>query len=517
MKALINHCFLLKIILVSAGLLGLLLIASCRKDFEYRESEGRLEFSKDTVFLDTVFTNTSSSTYSLKVYNRTGDDIIIPNVTLENGVNSNYRLNVDGVAGKVFEDVTIMAKDSIFIFIETTFNIDQINQNEFLYTDMLQFISSTATQEVPLVTLIKDAVFLFPSELADGSKETIVIGQDENGNDIRVEGFVLEDDQLNFSNEKPYVIYGYAAVAESRILEINAGARIHFHQNSGLIIGEGASLRINGELSEDAELLENEVILEGDRLEPEFSEIPGQWGTVWITEGSLDHQINYCTIRNATIGLLVEGRTGSDPLLGISNSQIYNSTGVNLWGITTSIEAENLVLGNAGEASLLCETGGNYNFIHCTISNYWSNGFRTGSALQISNFDNSTEADLQQARFTNCIIDGNISREISLRSNGSNSFNFNFSHCIIKFMDSAGIFENDPLYDFENELYYSNIILNGEAEFLNTARNDFRIAPPSQAIDTAQLQAAQIVPLDLLGNDRLENPDLGAYEFTPEE
>ncbi len=519
MRIPIDYRFIGKIILVFAGLIGLLLIASCRKDFEYRESEGRLEFSKDTVFLDTVFSNISSSTYSLKVYNRTGDDIIIPSVTLANGVNSNYRLNVDGLAGKVFEDVTIMAKDSIFIFIETTFDIDQINQNEFLYTDMLQFISSSATQEIPLVTLIKDAVFLFPSELSDGSKETIVIGQDEDGNDIRIEGFVLEDDQLNFSNEKPYVIYGYAAVPETRILEIDAGARIHFHRNSGLLIGEAGSLRINGALSEDQELLENEVIFEGDRLEPEFSETPGQWGTIWLSEGSVDHQINYCTIRNATVGLLVEGQAGSFPVLRISNSQVYNSATVNLWGVTTNIEAENLVLGNAGEASLLCDAGGSYSFIHSTISNYWSNSFRSGAALQISNFGNGSTgpADLLNAQFTNCIIDGNTSREIFLSPNGVNGFNFNFAHCLIKFTDSAGLFEGDPFYDFENELYYSNIILNGETSFLNTARNDFRIEPPSQAIDTAQLEAAQLVPLDLLGNDRLLNPDLGAYEFTSED
>ena len=167
-------------------LTGILFCSSCRKDFAYRESEGRLEFSKDTVFLDTIFTNIGSSTYTLKVYNRTGDDIIIPSVALEQGLSSSYRLNVDGVAGKVFDDVTILARDSIFIFIETTFDISQLNQNEFLYTDLLQFVSSSSTQQVPLVTLIKDAIFLFPSELSDGTKETIPIGLDNEGNEIRV-------------------------------------------------------------------------------------------------------------------------------------------------------------------------------------------------------------------------------------------------------------------------------------------------------------------------------------------
>lgn len=496
--------------------------ASCRKDFEYRESAGRLEFSKDTVYLDTVFTNIGSSTYTLKVYNRTGDDILIPTVGLEQGLSSNYRLNVDGEAGKVFEDVTIMARDSIFIFIETTFDIGQVNQNEFLYTDVLQFISSTSEQRIPLVTLIKDAIFLFPSVLADGSKESIVIALDPEGNEITVEGFILEDSQLDFSREKPYVIYGYAAVDEGDTLSVEAGSRIHFHKDSGILIGDGASININGTLSTDQELMENEVILEGDRLEPEFSEIAGQWGTLWLARGSLNAQIDYCTIKNATVGLLVEGRTGSEPTLTIKNSQIYNSGTVNLWGRDTGIEAENLVLGNAGEASLLCDIGGNYEFLHCTFANYWSGSFRAGPALRLSNFGSTASGEivvgpLDNAFFSNCIIYGNTSRELGLSSDDNTAFNFNFSDVLIKFNDVSGLTENDPLYDFENDLYYNNIILNEDPEFLNTARNDFKLGPESSAIDTADIETAQMVPLDILGIDRIPDPDLGAFEYTTDQ
>lgn len=516
------HSFPLRTVLIVLLTISAVFCFSCRKDFEYREAEGRLEFSRDTVFLDTVFTNIGSSTYTLKVYNRTGDDIIIPTVGLESGLNSQYRLNVDGIAGKIFDDVTIMAKDSLFIFIETTYDINQVNQNEFLYTDNIQFISSAATQEVPLVTLVRDAVFLFPSELADGSSETIVIGIDESGNEIRVEGFILEDDQLIFNNEKPYVIYGYAAVPEGRTLLVEAGARVHFHQDSGILVGAGSSLNVNGSLSEDQELLENEVIFEGDRLEPELSEVPGQWGTIWLGPGSLGHSMDHCTIRNATVGILVESQAGSEPVLRISNTQIYNSASVNLWARNTSMEGSNLVLGSAGEASLLCDVGGNYSFVHSTFANYWSNSFRSGAAVQLSNSGTtaggqSISANLENAQFTNCIIDGNVTREISLRANGTDNFVFNFNHCLLKFSDTGGLFEGDPLYDFENELLYENIILNGEAEFVNTARSDFRIVPPSEAIDAGQPEAAQMNPLDLLGNERIENPDLGAFEFSPEE
>ena len=50
----------------------LIAISSCRKDFETISSYGKLAFSKDTVFLDTVFSNIGSATYNLKVYNLSG-------------------------------------------------------------------------------------------------------------------------------------------------------------------------------------------------------------------------------------------------------------------------------------------------------------------------------------------------------------------------------------------------------------------------------------------------------------
>ena len=55
-------------------------LTSCRKDFVFEPNTGGLEFSKDTVYLDTVFTNIGSSTYRLKVYNKSDKDISIPKI-----------------------------------------------------------------------------------------------------------------------------------------------------------------------------------------------------------------------------------------------------------------------------------------------------------------------------------------------------------------------------------------------------------------------------------------------------
>lgn len=502
--------------------LSLIFAASCRKDFEFTTSSGNLEFSKDTVFLDTVFANIGSSTYSLKVYNRSNNDIQIPTVSLENGQESNYRLNVDGAAGKEFNNIPLLAKDSLFIFIEVTTPLDQVNQNEFLYTDAIQFVSTNEIQEVELVTLIKDATFLYPRELANGSTETLLLGLDENGNEIRIEGFFLEDDELNFTDEKPYVVYGYAAIPNDRVANFEAGTRVHFHKNSGILVSPEASIQINGLLSENQKLLENEVIFEGDRLEPEFANIPGQWGTIWFTPGSVNNQINYLTIKNATIGLLSDGDGDYNiPNLTISNTQIYNSLNSNLLARTSKIDAENLVLGGSGSVSLFLSLGGDYSFNHCTIANYWRNSFRNVPSLVITNFEETPQnevlaSDLINANFSNTIIDGNRSIELGFLKNDIAAFEYNFINCSIKFIDNTNEFEDNPLYDFDNTQLFVSTFLNGELLFENSLENNFALMPNSIAIDNGNLEAAQLSPIDILGINRANLPDIGAYENAAE-
>ena len=245
--------------------------SSCRQDFEFTPTTGALSFSKDTVYLDTIFSNIGSSTYTLKVYNNSDEDILIPSLKLSKGQTSNYRMNVDGMigngtlVGKTFENVELLAKDSMFVFIETTIDIQPLvaNETQFLYTDAIEFGSGSNMQKVELVTLVKDAVFLYPTKDAQGVIETLRFDVDGDGveDETNVQGRFLDDSELIFTNDKPYVIYGYIAVESGKTLTINPGARVHFHANSGLLITSNASLKINGLPSLDSEVLENEVII----------------------------------------------------------------------------------------------------------------------------------------------------------------------------------------------------------------------------------------------------------------
>ena len=515
--------------LVLLGFLGLLLgMSACRTDFDFVESTGELRFSRDTVYFDTVFTNIGSSTYTLKVYNKTETNIKIPIIGFAKGAASKYRMTVDGMvenATKSFSNVELLAKDSMFIFIETTANIADTNPTDFLYTDQIIFGTGNQSQKVELVTLIQDAYFIFPNKV-DGIKETIDFGFDEEGNTTQVIGRNLQENHPDNGNEyiwnntKPYVVYGYAGVPDGKTLTVNPGARIHFHAESGIIVQQGGTLNIAGEKS-DTEALEKEVIFEGDRLEPNFTDTPGQWGAVYLRSGSKDHSINHLTLKNATVGIYVQENFGTP--LSVRNTQIYNSSVVGILGVFARIDGFNVVINSRtrGLGALACRIGGTYNFTHCTFNNQSSSS--TQYAVIIDNFTKDAKgqiikADLNAANFNNCIIFGSNSRQLSLSKDNTQLFNYKFTNCLLKFNNSDPSFNGNALYDFTNSSLYLNCIRaqnnsDFKADFINPQQNKLQIGTDSAAKGTAEFSFSSGTN-DVLGISRSNPSDIGAYNFT---
>ena len=143
-------------------------------------------------------------------------------------------------------------------------------------------------------------------------------------------------------------------------------------------------MKVNGAPSSDPELMENQVIFEGDRLEPAFSYVPGQWGTIWLTAGSTNHEFNYATIKNSIVGILMDSNDG-DRTLTLKNVQIFNTSSTGLLARTGDIYGENVIINNSGQTSLSCSLGGRYNFIQSTFANYWTNNFRLFPSVVIDN------------------------------------------------------------------------------------------------------------------------------------
>ncbi|MDZ7847730.1 MAG: hypothetical protein U5L96_13725 [Owenweeksia sp.] len=372
----------------------------------------KLQFSTDAVFLDTVFSTVGSSTYQLRVFNPSSEKVVIDNISLGRGPASDYRINVNGTPTRQISEVEILPKDSIYIFIEVTNAVK--GNTEMLYVDSILFNNKGTAQNVKLVTLTKPAYFHYPTNFV------------QLGNTV-IPYSVIRGNQT-WTGDKPHLIYGYALVDSGSVLNINTGAEVHFHQNSGLWIGNGGSLKVGANATNPGI---DSVLFAGDRLEPFYEDIPGQWGGalggIFLQGGSINNSISNAVIKNATTALRLDSTLTKN--LDITYSYILNSSRTGIFGGYGNMDAHSLVVANAG-VHLFYAFGGDYEFRQCTFANYWDQSTRTTAAVAISNYlDIQNDAgqnvrlvrDLSQADFGNCLIDGNNQQELTvLEDNGGN-------------------------------------------------------------------------------------------------
>lgn len=446
---------------------------SCRKDFDTIASSGNLTFSSDTIFLDTVFNNLTTTTQILTVYNKSKNDITIPKIQLGKP-DSKYRLNVDGIPGNEFDDILVLKEDSIFVLIETTVDASETD-DEMLYTDQILFDPNGNKQDVDLVTLVKEATLLYPTTGTD-----------------------FELTQTTFSKDTPYVIYGNAIVPENGSLTIAAGSTIYFSENASLTLSNGSTFNVEG-------TLQDSVVFRGDRLNYNYDNVPGQWAGIKIQD-NVTANINYLQVLNPTVGFEIKNSN-----IQLKNTEIYNAGDYSISAENATITGENLVLGQARVSNLKL-MGGTHSFKHCTFANYWTKGIRFTKNIALSNYttsedDVTTELPLLQANFTNCILAGSKKDEVEFDTKEEfSTFNFSFNHCIIN------LEKGDGFADTDNATYYNNCLFNKNLDFRNTALNDLRIGLNNEGIDKADASTATSIPLDIIGTDRTTTPDIGAYQ-----
>ena len=450
-----------------------LLATSCRKrDKIDSDPSLKLSFSTDTVFFDTVFTSIGSVTQRLTVYNDNEGKVSISDISLAGGEASNYRINIDGHPVLQTQNLEIPGHDSVFIFIRVT--IDPNNENTpFVVRDSIVFLTNGNQQDVKLMAWGQNARFL----------------KDEN----------IEGNQV-WDSLKPYVIFGYARVDTGSSLTIMPGTKIYFHWNSSMAVSSDATLKIMGSL-------EHPVQFQGDRLDPFYRDLAGQWRGIYLERGSKDHQINYAIIKNGTFGLSVDSAgAGGNPMLVIDNTRIYNMTSDALYAYATKIISSNCVFGNCGGSAIDVEKGGYYEFRHLTVANYWSGSVRVVPSIYLSNYvgdgwGGTIPNALEKAFFGNTIIYGIDEEEILLDILEGTPFEYTFDHALLK-----------TTLDVTQTPRFVSCTSNEDPLFVDPVTADFHIDSLSPAIGKGTEMG---IPFDLDGNARGIQPDLGAYQWMP--
>ncbi len=464
--------------------LGILFYTVSCEDEKYISSQdAKLSFSADTVKFDTIFTTVGSTTEHVKIYNPYDQSVLVSNIRLAGGDDSYYRLNINGFPYNELYDVEIAPHDSIFIFVEVT--IDPSGNNlPIIVQDSIEFYTNTNLQDIDLVAWGQDV------ELIE--------------NDVTT--------STTWTNEKPYLIYSNIVVEKNAVLTIEPGANLYFHNNTGLYV--------RGKLDAQG-TLEEPITMQGDRLEEVYQDIPDQWNGVLLFPGSHDNMFDFVKIKNANIGLQV-GTIDNEGYASavIANSKIHTHAYAGIYSVKSKIRAYNCLIANCGYYATAIRIGGEYEFYHTTMANYWdgySSSIRTTPSLSISDNVIVTEpdgskttykGDLSKAYFANSIITGGeniINNELELSSSGDQVFNYLFSNCLIQLADT---------FNVSYPAHYANIIKSIDPKFVNSTELNFELDTLSPAQNAGSTEIGELFPYDILGKNRMSDiaPDLGAYE-----
>lgn len=457
----------------------LIFAVSCNRDeISFDNQSQDLRFSTDTVFCDTVYNQVRSETYAVKVYNDEDKDILISRISLLEGTNSPYRINVDGKSGFEFHNVPLRRNDSMYIFVEIA---PYINGDRFIAEDQILFDSPIGQQHLTLFSTIQDAEFFVESP----TNPNIVSGN------------------VTWTKDKVKLIYGDLTLSSGSTLNIEEGTFVYFTKNSGMKVESGATLNING-------VLDSEVTIRGDRNEPKYDTVPKNWNAIEFEQGT-SLNMNYARVYGGTNGLKLNETTAN-----IQNSIIHTFEDYGVHAVNSNVIASNLVMNNCGDASFGIFKGGTYDFTHTTITNYWNYGISVvPNALFASNEyvndSGQTETGNLYLNIKNSILYTGLQNAIVFHPVSGNTFSYSIQNCLFNHEENAAgfAFDGNPniMASIKNE---NPLFLNRFIEMMNLRVES---NSPANALNVANSTHAASVPFDIKNNPRTGvNTTLGAYQ-----
>lgn len=422
--------------------------------------------SSNHLSFDTIFSSFTSSTQTLKIFNRNDHAITIDNIQLLKGSYTPFKLNVNGrqTGNQSFSNITLNSDDSLYVFVQTTPNATGSSQ-PVAYSDSILLSCNGMTHYVKLYAASQDVICL--SNLIVTSDSTL-------------------------TKDKPYLVFGTLDIKDGATLTINPGVRFYFHHNA--VIKVHGAIHMNGTLAQPIEL-------SGDRTDKIFSSTPydslaNQWDGIEIY-GKGPHVFNHVNMHSGEHAIDAYNDTTFTPSIIVSNCRIHNFGGYGLVGQNTDFKVSNTIISNCGISAIYL-LGGSIVATHCTLASYSQH--RTGKTIHLADQIDGRACPIFTSNFSNCAILGSSNSDetqLSLTTTAPSVIAFN--HCI----QSSDI----------------PTTLSSESIFVNTRFYPFDFSPTvnSPLINVADATAASAYPTDYFGNNRLQDglPDVGAIEYIP--
>jgi hypothetical protein len=374
----------------------LFIFFSCKKESFITSPDARVTITEDSLKYDTVFVTAGSVYQFFKIINENNQKLRLTSVKLMGGINSVYKINVDGIAGPQVNDLEIEANDSLYVFVQVNINPNAGNL-PFILRDSIQINYNGQNKLVQLEAWGQNAHFFRNKEIT--VNET-------------------------WNNDLPYVILGSLLIDPGQTLTINKGCRIYVHADAPIVVD--GSLQINGEKDTI-----NRVYFRGDRLDDPYKDFPASWPGIFFRSTSKDNVFNYTVIKNAYQAIAAQDLPPNAPSRKITLNEciIDNAYDAGIITVNSSITARNCLVSNCGKNIVLTK-GGDYLFTHCTVAYTNSYYIHEDSVLSVYDYDLSKPSVIVplSATFRNCIFwgeDGRVSNEVGVyKKNSGNTVTF---------------------------------------------------------------------------------------------
>lgn len=474
------------------------LLVGCLGDDIFSSSPSdRIVSDVDTLDLDTVVAGQGSMTHSFLLRNPNKKAIRIASIKLGQGSASPFRVNVTGdymVNGHSTLKHDLYSGDSLRVFVEVTTKEDDTRDD--IYESIDHIIITTDAGASTSVTLRAQSLNMIPTRACVINKDT------------------------EFFAKRPYQIFDSLVVSEGCTLTLKAGTRLYFHPDASLIV--------KGTLIAEG-TLENPVVFRGDRLGMMFENQPydrisSQWQGITFLESSKHNILNYCDIHSGKYGIVCHKTD-----IVIENTIIHNVQGNGLESYASNLFVANTQISNAGNDCVNL-TGGEYEFIHCTIAHFYPfpDSTEDGAALRFCNALSNKEGNLDRMPldkllFCNSIITGKNNDEIFGDDKSPKSgdkpipFVYGFQNCLLCTPKDENLIQKDCKWE-EDAAKDTQRAKNFFPEFdYTTLVFPFTLNPASQAINSANAEISSLYPLDLKGKSRIATdnvPDIGCYELS---
>lgn len=411
-------------LLFPIGFCFIFFMSSCNKENFITSSDASLFVSSDSIKFDTVFTSIGSITKSLKIINQNNQKLLLSEIKLMGGLQSAFRININGIAISQLNNIEIDANDSLYIFVAITINPTQQNL-PFILSDSIKINYNGNEKFVQLQAYGQNAHFL--------TNENIT------GN-------------VSWQNELPYVLLGSLHIDETAVLTIEPGTKIFVHANAPILVD--GTLITQG-------VKNNEVVFTGDRLDIDYRDLPASWPGIIFRTSSKNNELNFTIIKNAFQSIVaIDPSVNAFPKVSIHQCIINNAYDAGIYSNHSDLLVENSLISNCGTGIRIIN-GGKYQFVNCTAAGY-SNDFMSHNkpTLNVSNYiyqnGNPIASDLS-AQFTNCIFwgeGGTNTDEIFVDKLGNTLFDVTFDHSLYKVdLDPSNvnfissIKNQDPIFD----------------------------------------------------------------------